>query len=68
MSLKIKDPDVARVIRSLRFHTEQSLAGFQAYIESDDGDSSKWEENAKKGYDNFKKRIKELFTDGKNLI
>ena len=40
MSLKIKDPDVARVIRSLRFHTEQSLAGFQAYIESDDGDSS----------------------------
>tara|TARA_A200000159_G_scaffold36036_1_gene32524 strand:+ start:14834 stop:15415 length:582 start_codon:yes stop_codon:yes gene_type:complete len=35
---------------------------------SDDGDSSKWEENAKKGYINFKQRIKELFTDGKNLI
>lgn len=35
---------------------------------SDDGDSSKWKENAKKGYNNFKQRIKELFTDGKNLI
>ena len=35
---------------------------------SDDGDSSKWEENAKKGYINFKQRIKQLFTDGKNLI
>ena len=35
---------------------------------SDDGDSSKWEENAKKGFKNFKKTIKELFTDGKKLI
>ena len=35
---------------------------------SDDGDSSKWEENAKKGFENFKLTIKELFTDGKNLI
>ena len=40
MSMKITNPDVARVVKSLRFHTDMSLTHFKSYIESDDGDLS----------------------------
>ena len=40
MSIKVTNPDVARIVKSLRFHTEMSLFNFKSYIESKDGDAA----------------------------
>ncbi len=40
MSIKIDDPDTARILKTLRFETAQALTGFNDYITSPDGDTT----------------------------